>query len=617
MRSSGVDTTSALLTRFSRARSAAAAARAAEEAAARERAAAAKAAADAEVAAAAAAAHAAHERAANEARLAAAAAAKKVAEDKAAAEAAAALAAATSAAAKKAEADKSLATALAAGLERRRAALAAQPAPAAAPAAAFGTVIELRRGGAELREILSRATAANRAPVLVDFSAPWCGPCRMVRPALDVIAAERPGTAIVSVDTEATPDNAALAREAAITAFPTFHIYRDGGRVDDWRGADLGRIRAALDRAGSISVGAGGSAASAAASAPIRPAPPAAPPLAPAQAASGPMATAAASALSRLRAALPAQADFAAAVRALLTLVARAAAVPPNPAHRRIRTANAAFQSRLGAHDGGMAAMTSFGFRSGTDEATGEALLVMDDVAAADPQLPAVRMLLEQALRAADPAGFAGTAGQFPPAGEPLPAFGAPMPADFAAALAGAGGMGAEFPGSAGMGTPAHAAAVAAALQANPAARAAAAQMASNPAAMAAMMRSPQAQAMLRQMAGNDPRMAGLVSNPALFESMVQAAAPSLAAMLGGDAPPMMPGGFGAGALFPGAPPPTPPVGGAAAPRVDPAALAAALAGLGAGGAAQQQQQMGIMSEDEQLAEAIRRSLEDSGNNGA
>jgi hypothetical protein len=57
-------------------------------------------------------------------------------------------------------------------------------------------------------------------------------------------------------------------------------------------------------------------------------------------------------------------------------------------------------------------------------------------------------------------------------------------------------------------------------------------------------------------------------------------------------------------------------VGGAAAPRIDPAALAAALAGLGAGGAAQQQQQMG-MSEDEQLAEAIRRSLEDSGNNGA
>lgn len=72
-------------------------------------------------------------------------------------------------------------------------------------------------------------------PVLVDFYADWCGPCRMVAPVLEQLAAETPETEarIVKVNVDESPE---LAQRYGVSSIPNLKVFRDGQVVNEHLG---------------------------------------------------------------------------------------------------------------------------------------------------------------------------------------------------------------------------------------------------------------------------------------------------------------------------------------------------------------------------------------------
>lgn len=96
-------------------------------------------------------------------------------------------------------------------------------------------------------EDFDRTVREADVPVLVDFYADWCGPCKIVAPLVDEIAGEKTGRMLVAkVDTDEAPE---LSESLGIRGVPTLILFANGEEVERSTGYEPEKVRRMVDEA--------------------------------------------------------------------------------------------------------------------------------------------------------------------------------------------------------------------------------------------------------------------------------------------------------------------------------------------------------------------------------
>ena len=112
--------------------------------------------------------------------------------------------------------------------------------PIAEDSTAISGAVKVVDSKAEWDGCLEEAAKAGK-PLIVDFTASWCGPCKAIAPKFEAIAAATPGALFAKVDVHV---NEEVAHECGVSSMPTFQVFRAGKKVGEMAGADEPALRA-------------------------------------------------------------------------------------------------------------------------------------------------------------------------------------------------------------------------------------------------------------------------------------------------------------------------------------------------------------------------------------
>lgn len=105
---------------------------------------------------------------------------------------------------------------------------------------------------ASLKEITSVESfeevlkGAGSALVVVDFSTTWCGPCKLVLPKFEELSEKYPDIVFAKCIGDSSTEASALMKREGVRSVPTFHIWKDGAKVDVVNGAKIEEVEASL-----------------------------------------------------------------------------------------------------------------------------------------------------------------------------------------------------------------------------------------------------------------------------------------------------------------------------------------------------------------------------------
>ena len=97
-----------------------------------------------------------------------------------------------------------------------------------------------------MTEYLELVEATNDKPMVIDFTASWCPPCKRIGPIFVAKMADYPELVMKKVDVDEQKDIVELTK---IQAFPEFKVYKDGKVVDSLTGANEGGLETLLQKA--------------------------------------------------------------------------------------------------------------------------------------------------------------------------------------------------------------------------------------------------------------------------------------------------------------------------------------------------------------------------------
>ncbi|KAK1174969.1 thioredoxin-like [Acipenser oxyrinchus oxyrinchus] len=81
--------------------------------------------------------------------------------------------------------------------------------------------------------------------VIVDFTATWCGPCKMISPIFELLAEEHKDVVFLKVDVDEAQD---VAEMCNVSSMPTFQFFKNGQKVEEFSGANKEKLKETLLR---------------------------------------------------------------------------------------------------------------------------------------------------------------------------------------------------------------------------------------------------------------------------------------------------------------------------------------------------------------------------------